>query len=78
MIFNEEGALVDAGVEGDDGWLVFLLQAEYDEKIELVKNGARNCLSKVEIVDVPYPQGVLVSIPHKYPRISPFHSSSSP
>ncbi|NXJ23704.1 TTC3 ligase, partial [Dicrurus megarhynchus] len=47
-----------------DSWEIFIanvkkqlekVEAEYDEKIELVKNGARNCLSKVEIVDVPYP-----------------------
>lgn len=43
--------------------MVFLLQAEYEEKIERVKNGARDCLSKVEIVDFPWPQALVVSIP---------------
>ncbi|NWV79267.1 TTC3 ligase, partial [Dasyornis broadbenti] len=47
-----------------DSWEIFIsnvkkqlekVEAEYEEKIELVKNGARNCLSKVEIVDVPSP-----------------------
>ncbi|NWH86120.1 TTC3 ligase, partial [Aegithalos caudatus] len=31
------------------------VEVEYEEKIELVKNGARECLSKVEIVDFPCP-----------------------
>ncbi|NWV64734.1 TTC3 ligase, partial [Malurus elegans] len=47
-----------------DLWEIFIsnvkkqlekVEAEYEEKIEQVKNGARNCLSKVEIVDVPSP-----------------------
>ncbi|NXA77556.1 TTC3 ligase, partial [Thryothorus ludovicianus] len=47
-----------------DSWEIFIsnvkkqlekVEAEYEEKIELVKNGARNCLSKVEIVDFPCP-----------------------
>ncbi|NXC58599.1 TTC3 ligase, partial [Aleadryas rufinucha] len=47
-----------------DSWETFIanvkkqlekVEAEYDEKIELVKNGARNCLSKVEVEDVPSP-----------------------
>ncbi|XP_072792022.1 E3 ubiquitin-protein ligase TTC3 isoform X4 [Taeniopygia guttata] len=51
-----------------DSWEIFIsnvkkqlekVEAEYEEKIELVKNGARNCLSKVEIVDFPWPQGLL-------------------
>ncbi|XP_053792533.1 E3 ubiquitin-protein ligase TTC3 isoform X2 [Vidua chalybeata] len=54
-----------------DSWEIFIsnvkkqlekVEAEYEEKIELVKNGARNCLSKVEIVDFPWPQG-LVTMP---------------
>ncbi|OWK56560.1 E3 ubiquitin-protein ligase TTC3 [Lonchura striata] len=54
-----------------DSWELFIsnvkkqlekVEAEYEEKIELVKNGARNCLSKVEIVDFPWPQG-LVTMP---------------
>ncbi|RLW07523.1 hypothetical protein DV515_00003487, partial [Chloebia gouldiae] len=55
-----------------DSWDVFIsnvkkqlekVEAEYEEKMELVKKGARNCLSKVEIVDFPWPQGLVVSIP---------------
>ncbi|NWV32144.1 TTC3 ligase, partial [Grantiella picta] len=47
-----------------DSWETFLsnvkkqlekVEAEYEEKIELVKNGARNCLSEVEVVDFPCP-----------------------
>ncbi|NXM18361.1 TTC3 ligase, partial [Ploceus nigricollis] len=47
-----------------DSWEIFIsnvkkqlekVEAEYEEKIELVKNGSRNCLSKVEIVDFPWP-----------------------
>ncbi|NXN82866.1 TTC3 ligase, partial [Bombycilla garrulus] len=47
-----------------DSWEIFIsnvkkqlekVEAEYEEKIELVKSGARNCLSKVEIVDFPVP-----------------------
>ncbi|NXU08831.1 TTC3 ligase, partial [Pardalotus punctatus] len=47
-----------------DSWEIFIsnvkkqlekVEAEYEEKMELVKNGARNCLSKVEIVDIPCP-----------------------
>ncbi|XP_014111143.1 PREDICTED: E3 ubiquitin-protein ligase TTC3 isoform X1 [Pseudopodoces humilis] len=49
-----------------DSWEMFLsnvkkqlekVEAEYEEKIELVKKGARDCLSKVEVVDFPCPQG---------------------
>ncbi|NXE96104.1 TTC3 ligase, partial [Menura novaehollandiae] len=47
-----------------DSWEIFIsnvkkqlekVEAEYEEKIELVKNGARNCLNKVKTVDVPVP-----------------------
>ncbi|NWX29202.1 TTC3 ligase, partial [Notiomystis cincta] len=47
-----------------DSWEIFIsnvkkqlekVEAEYDEKIELVRNGARDCLSRVEIVDFPPP-----------------------
>ncbi|NWS30927.1 TTC3 ligase, partial [Polioptila caerulea] len=47
-----------------DSWEIFIsnvkkqlekVEAEYEEKIELVQNGARNCLRKVEIVDLPCP-----------------------
>ncbi|NWY36655.1 TTC3 ligase, partial [Sylvia atricapilla] len=47
-----------------DAWEIFIsnvkkqlekVEAEYEEKIELVRNGARNCLSKVETVDFLFP-----------------------
>ncbi|NXW59428.1 TTC3 ligase, partial [Eurystomus gularis] len=31
------------------------VETEYEEKIEMVKNDVRNCLTKVEIVDLPSP-----------------------
>ncbi|KAM7066771.1 E3 ubiquitin-protein ligase TTC3 isoform 1-T1 [Acridotheres tristis] len=62
-----------------DSWEIFLsnvkkqlekVEAEYEEKMELVKNGARDCLSKVEIVDFPCPQA-LVTIPGRSPLCDP-------
>ncbi|NWW41887.1 TTC3 ligase, partial [Panurus biarmicus] len=47
-----------------DSWEIFIsnvkkqlekVEAEYEAKMELVKKGARNCLSKVEIGDFPCP-----------------------
>ncbi|NXT04793.1 TTC3 ligase, partial [Prunella fulvescens] len=47
-----------------DSWEIFTsnvkkqlekVEVEYEEKIELVKNGARGCLTKVEVVDFPWP-----------------------
>ncbi|KFQ15325.1 E3 ubiquitin-protein ligase TTC3, partial [Leptosomus discolor] len=47
-----------------DSWETFILnikkqlekvEAEYEEKIQTVKNGARNCLTKMETVDLPSP-----------------------
>ncbi|NXW69247.1 TTC3 ligase, partial [Hirundo rustica] len=47
-----------------DSWEIFIsnvkkqlekVEAEYEAKMELVRNGARDCLSKVEIVDFPSP-----------------------
>lgn len=43
---------------------MFLLQTEYEEKIQMVKNGARNCLTKMETEDLPSPPSVLVCILH--------------
>ncbi|XP_032907978.1 E3 ubiquitin-protein ligase TTC3 isoform X2 [Catharus ustulatus] len=62
-----------------DSWEIFIsnvkkqlekVEAEYEEKIELVKNGARDCLSKVEIVDFPWPQA-LVTIAGRSPMCDP-------
>uniref|UniRef100_U3JRL2 TTC3/DZIP3-like helical domain-containing protein n=1 Tax=Ficedula albicollis TaxID=59894 RepID=U3JRL2_FICAL len=62
-----------------DSWEIFVsnvkkqlekVEAEYEEKMELVKKGARDCLSKVEIVDFPYPQA-LVTIPGRSPMCDP-------
>ncbi|NXI38814.1 TTC3 ligase, partial [Galbula dea] len=47
-----------------DSWETFLLnikkqlevvEAEYEEKIQMVKNGVRNCLTKAEALDLPSP-----------------------
>ncbi|XP_030919922.1 E3 ubiquitin-protein ligase TTC3 [Geospiza fortis] len=62
-----------------DSWEIFIsnvkkqleeVEAEYEEKIELVKKGARNCLRKVEIVDFPWPQG-FVAMPGRPPVCDP-------
>ncbi|XP_054255541.1 E3 ubiquitin-protein ligase TTC3 [Indicator indicator] len=51
-----------------DSWEIFIsnvkkqlekVETEYEEKIQMVKNGVRNCLTKVEIVDLPSPPSVL-------------------
>ncbi|CAN8197029.1 unnamed protein product [Coccothraustes coccothraustes] len=46
------------------------VEAEYEEKMELVRKGARGCLSKVEIVDFPWPQG-FVAMPGRAPVCDP-------
>ncbi|NXJ61984.1 TTC3 ligase, partial [Rostratula benghalensis] len=47
-----------------DSWEIFIsnikkqrekVEAEYEEKIQRVKNGVRNCLTKMETVDLPSP-----------------------
>ncbi|NXY84665.1 TTC3 ligase, partial [Alcedo cyanopectus] len=47
-----------------DSWEIFIsnvkeqlqkVEAEYEEKIQMVENGARNCLTKVQTVDLPPP-----------------------
>ncbi|NXV18260.1 TTC3 ligase, partial [Cepphus grylle] len=47
-----------------DSWEIFIsnvkkqlekVEAEYEEKIQSVKNGVRNCLTKTETVDLPSP-----------------------
>ncbi|XP_066170267.1 E3 ubiquitin-protein ligase TTC3 [Sylvia atricapilla] len=62
-----------------DAWEIFIsnvkkqlekVEAEYEEKIELVRNGARNCLSKVETVDFLFPQG-FVAVPGRPPMCDP-------
>ncbi|NXJ46571.1 TTC3 ligase, partial [Spizaetus tyrannus] len=54
-----------------DSWEIFIsnvkkqlekVKAEYEEKIQTVKNGVRHCLTKMETVDLPSPPSVLVSI----------------
>ncbi|XP_039911217.1 E3 ubiquitin-protein ligase TTC3 [Hirundo rustica] len=62
-----------------DSWEIFIsnvkkqlekVEAEYEAKMELVRNGARDCLSKVEIVDFPSPQG-FVTTPGRTPMCDP-------
>ncbi|XP_074670451.1 E3 ubiquitin-protein ligase TTC3 isoform X3 [Strix aluco] len=52
-----------------DSWEIFIsnikkqlekVEAEYEEKIQMVKNGVRNCLTKMETVDLPSPPSVLI------------------
>ncbi|NXS60156.1 TTC3 ligase, partial [Brachypteracias leptosomus] len=47
-----------------DSWEIYIsnvkkqlekVEAEYEEKIEMVKNDVQNCVTKVEIVDIPSP-----------------------
>ncbi|NXK83630.1 TTC3 ligase, partial [Amazona guildingii] len=61
-----------------ESWEVFLsnvkkqlekVETKYEEKIQMVKNGARNCLTKMEIEDLPSPPSVL-------PNLLPAFSSS--
>ncbi|XP_032867219.2 E3 ubiquitin-protein ligase TTC3 isoform X3 [Tyto alba] len=51
-----------------DSWEIFIsnvkkqrekVEAEYEEKIETVKSGVRNCLTKMETLDLPSPPRVL-------------------
>ncbi|XP_009281259.1 PREDICTED: E3 ubiquitin-protein ligase TTC3 [Aptenodytes forsteri] len=51
-----------------DSWEIFIsnvkkqlekVEAEYEEKIQMVENGVRNCLAKMETVDLPSPPSVL-------------------
>ncbi|XP_075288176.1 E3 ubiquitin-protein ligase TTC3 isoform X3 [Opisthocomus hoazin] len=51
-----------------DSWEVFIsnvkkqlekVEAEYEEKIQMVKNGVRNCLTKMETVELPSPPSAL-------------------
>ncbi|KAM4682655.1 E3 ubiquitin-protein ligase TTC3 isoform 5-T5 [Amazona ochrocephala] len=52
-----------------ESWEVFLsnvkkqlekVETKYEEKIQMVKNGARNCLTKMETEDLPSPPSVLI------------------
>ncbi|KFP74671.1 E3 ubiquitin-protein ligase TTC3, partial [Apaloderma vittatum] len=54
-----------------DSWEMFIsdvkkqlekVEAEYEEKIQMVKNGVRNCLVKMETVDLPSPPSILPSL----------------
>ncbi|KFO88570.1 E3 ubiquitin-protein ligase TTC3, partial [Buceros rhinoceros silvestris] len=53
------------------------VEAEYEEKIQMVKNGARNCLTKVETADLPSPPTIVMysSVP-AHPNLLPAFSSS--
>ncbi|KAM6139822.1 E3 ubiquitin-protein ligase TTC3 isoform 1-T1 [Pterocles gutturalis] len=51
-----------------DSWQIFIsnikkqlekVEAEYEEKIQMVKNGEQNCLTKMETVELPSPPSVL-------------------
>ncbi|XP_033915944.1 E3 ubiquitin-protein ligase TTC3 isoform X2 [Melopsittacus undulatus] len=52
-----------------ESWEVFIsnvkkqlekVETEYEEKMQMVKNGARNCLTKMETEDLPSPPSVLI------------------
>ncbi|XP_074759816.1 E3 ubiquitin-protein ligase TTC3 isoform X2 [Athene noctua] len=52
-----------------DSWEIFIanikkqlekVEAEYEEKVQMVKNGVRNCLTKMETMDLPSPPSVLI------------------
>ncbi|XP_069641234.1 E3 ubiquitin-protein ligase TTC3 isoform X5 [Haliaeetus albicilla] len=54
-----------------DSWEIFIsnvkkqlekVKAEYEEKIQTVKNGVRNCLTKMETVDLPSPPSILAGV----------------
>ncbi|XP_029876464.1 E3 ubiquitin-protein ligase TTC3 isoform X4 [Aquila chrysaetos chrysaetos] len=54
-----------------DSWEIFIsnvkkqlekVKAEYEEKIQIVKNGVRHCLTKMETVDLPSPPSVLAGV----------------
>ncbi|KAM3677909.1 E3 ubiquitin-protein ligase TTC3 isoform 1-T1 [Ammospiza maritima maritima] len=62
-----------------DSWEIFIsnvkkqlekVEAEYEEKMELVRKGARGCLSRVEVVDFAWPQG-FVAMPPRAPVCDP-------
>ncbi|XP_054484400.2 E3 ubiquitin-protein ligase TTC3 isoform X3 [Agelaius phoeniceus] len=62
-----------------DSWEIFIsdvkkqlekVEAEYEEKIEQVERGARGCLSRVEVVDLPWPQG-FATMPGRAPVCDP-------
>ncbi|XP_064008579.1 E3 ubiquitin-protein ligase TTC3 isoform X3 [Pogoniulus pusillus] len=60
-----------------DSWETFVsnvkkqlekVETEYEERIQMVKNGVQNCLTKVETVDLPSPPSVLAK--HGRPPVS--------
>ncbi|NXE22406.1 TTC3 ligase, partial [Ardeotis kori] len=73
-----------------DSWEIFIsnvkkqlekVEAEYEEKIQMVKKGVRNCLTKMETVELPSPPSVLVPIvmyssASAHPNLLPEFSSS--
>ncbi|KAM9627868.1 E3 ubiquitin-protein ligase TTC3 isoform 5-T5 [Morphnus guianensis] len=72
-----------------DSWEIFIsnvkkqlekVKAEYEEKIQTVKNGVRNCLTKMETVDLPSPPSVLTKqgrLPVSDPAIVMYSSASA-
>ncbi|NWI19522.1 TTC3 ligase, partial [Crypturellus soui] len=63
-----------------DSWETFIssikkqmeeVEAQYEEKIQMVKNGATNCLTKMEAADLSSPSNVLVSVVSCFPASAP-------
>ncbi|KFQ18391.1 E3 ubiquitin-protein ligase TTC3, partial [Merops nubicus] len=68
-----------------DSWEIFIsnvkkqlekVEAEYEEKIEMVKNGVRNCLTKTETGDLPSPPTIVMYSSASAPHFLPAFSSS--
>ncbi|NXI65542.1 TTC3 ligase, partial [Anseranas semipalmata] len=69
-----------------DSWEIFIsnikkqiekVEVGYDEKIQMVKNGVRNCLTKIEAVDLSSPPTVVMySSASAHPSLLPAFSSS--
>ncbi|KFV59323.1 E3 ubiquitin-protein ligase TTC3, partial [Gavia stellata] len=69
-----------------DSWEIFIsnvkkqlgkVEAEYEEKIQAVKNGVRNCLTKMETVELPSPPTIVIySSASAHPNLLPAFSSS--
>ncbi|XP_064923759.1 E3 ubiquitin-protein ligase TTC3 isoform X1 [Columba livia] len=72
-----------------DSWEIFIsnvkkqlekVEAEYEEKIQMVKNGVQNCLTKMETVELPSPPCVLArkgGAPASDPAIVTYSSASA-
>ncbi|NXI90226.1 TTC3 ligase, partial [Psophia crepitans] len=73
-----------------DSWEIFIsnvkkqlekVEAEYEEKIEMVKNGVRNCVTKMETLELSSPPSILVPVvtyssASAHPNVLPAFSSS--